>query len=205
MRKILCAIAVIAIATFAASVAIGGAQEQPPPNTPVQAPDPAAPARPACTVTMHRYHVALRWALRYGDRGGDYYALSIKPRAAKRVVAMRKCVSEFGSTYQHRLMLRDWRKRKHEWNFARYIDHVTPYGEWAIPTYIVMCESGGDYGVPNKGGSGATGAYQIMDDTWARQGGLRYAKRAMYAPDYAQHIVAGRIWASGGASQWACS
>src|SRR5262249_35173370 len=38
-------------------------------------------------------------------------------------------------------------------------------GPYSIPTYIVMCESGGDYGAVNPS-SGAGGAYQILPSTW---------------------------------------
>ncbi len=43
-------------------------------------------------------------------------------------------------------------------------------GPYSIPTYIVMCESGGNYGAVNAS-SGAGGAYQILPSTWALYGG----------------------------------
>src|SRR4051794_39328948 len=43
-------------------------------------------------------------------------------------------------------------------------------GPYAIPTYIVMCESGGNYHALNPS-SGAGGAYQILPSTWAAYGG----------------------------------
>ena len=43
-------------------------------------------------------------------------------------------------------------------------------GPYSIPTYIVMCESGGNYGAVNPS-SGAGGAYQILPSTWALYGG----------------------------------
>ncbi len=43
-------------------------------------------------------------------------------------------------------------------------------GPYSIPTYIVMCESGGDYGALNPS-SGAGGAYQILPSTWEAYGG----------------------------------
>ena len=43
-------------------------------------------------------------------------------------------------------------------------------GPYAIPTYIVMCESGGNYRAYNAS-SGAGGAYQILPSTWETYGG----------------------------------
>lgn len=85
----------------------------------------------------------------------------------------------------------------------RRLDALTPYGEYAIPTYIVMCESGGNFGALNP--SGAGGAYQIIPSTWAAYGGLAYAPSAVSASEEAQHIVAGRIWSDVGASAWVCA
>ena len=43
-------------------------------------------------------------------------------------------------------------------------------GDWAIPSAIVMCESGGNFGAVNPS-SGAGGAYQILPSTWRLYGG----------------------------------
>ena len=43
-------------------------------------------------------------------------------------------------------------------------------GPYSIPTYIVMCESGGNYHALNAS-SGAGGAYQILPSTWRAYGG----------------------------------
>src|SRR4029077_17777237 len=43
-------------------------------------------------------------------------------------------------------------------------------GPYSIPTYIVMCESGGNYHALNPS-SGAGGAYQILPSTWRAYGG----------------------------------
>jgi len=75
-------------------------------------------------------------------------------------------------------------------------------GKWAIPTAIVMCESGGNYHAVNAGGSGAGGAYQIMPSTWAAHGGHGLPQDA---PPAEQDRIAGLIWNGGaGRSQWAC-
>ena len=75
-------------------------------------------------------------------------------------------------------------------------------GAFAIPRYIVMCESGGDYRKWNNRGSGASGAYQIMPGTWKNYGGS--GKAAAYASPAEQDRVAARIWAAEGSRPWSC-
>lgn len=74
-------------------------------------------------------------------------------------------------------------------------------GPYSIPTYIVMCESGGDYGALNPS-SGAGGAYQILPSTWESYGG----KGAPHeAPKAEQDRIAAEIWADSGGSAWVCA
>lgn len=74
-------------------------------------------------------------------------------------------------------------------------------GPYSIPTYIVMCESGGDYGALNSS-SGAGGAYQILPSTWEAYGG----KGAPHeAPKAEQDRIAAEIWADSGGSAWVCA
>jgi septal ring factor EnvC (AmiA/AmiB activator) len=73
-------------------------------------------------------------------------------------------------------------------------------GPYAIPTYIVMCESGGDYGAVNPS-SGAGGAYQILPSTWELYGGQGEPQNASKAE---QDRIAGEIWADSGSSAWVC-
>jgi peptidoglycan hydrolase CwlO-like protein len=75
-------------------------------------------------------------------------------------------------------------------------------GPWAIPTAIVMCESGGQDLPPNA--AGASGYYQIIPSTWAAYGGTGPA--AYLASEAEQNAVAAKIWDGGaGASNWVCS
>ncbi len=73
-------------------------------------------------------------------------------------------------------------------------------GPYSIPTYIVMCESGGNYGALNPS-SGAGGAYQILPSTWALYGGHGAPQDA---PKAEQDRIAGEIWADSGSSAWVC-
>jgi septal ring factor EnvC (AmiA/AmiB activator) len=73
-------------------------------------------------------------------------------------------------------------------------------GPYSIPTYIVMCESGGNYGALNPS-SGAGGAYQILPSTWELYGGQGEPQNA---PKAEQDRIAGEIWADSGPSAWVC-
>ncbi|HYP56229.1 MAG TPA: transglycosylase family protein, partial [Solirubrobacterales bacterium] len=74
-------------------------------------------------------------------------------------------------------------------------------GPYSIPTYIVMCESGGDYGALNPS-SGAGGAYQILPSTWESYGGEGAPHEA---PKAEQDRIAAEIWADSGGSAWVCA
>ena len=73
-------------------------------------------------------------------------------------------------------------------------------GPFSIPSYIVMCESGGNYGAVNPA-SGAGGAYQILPSTWALYGGQGAPQDA---PKAEQDRIAAEIWADSGPSAWVC-
>jgi septal ring factor EnvC (AmiA/AmiB activator) len=73
-------------------------------------------------------------------------------------------------------------------------------GDWAIPAYIVMCESGGNYQAVNPS-SGAGGAYQILPSTWKLYGGKGLPQDASPAE---QDRIAALIWADSGTSAWSC-
>ncbi len=74
-------------------------------------------------------------------------------------------------------------------------------GPYSIPTYIVMCESGGNYSALNPS-SGAGGAYQILPSTWELYGGRGLPHEASKAE---QDRIAAEIWADSGPSAWACA
>ncbi len=73
-------------------------------------------------------------------------------------------------------------------------------GPYSIPTYIVMCESGGDYSALNPS-SGAGGAYQIMPETWEAYGGTGLPHEASKAE---QDRIAALIYADSGTAPWVC-
>jgi peptidoglycan hydrolase CwlO-like protein len=73
-------------------------------------------------------------------------------------------------------------------------------GPYSIPSYIVMCESGGNYGAVNPS-SGAGGAYQILPSTWHLYGGQGNPQDA---PKSEQDRIAAEVWADSGSSAWVC-
>jgi chromosome segregation ATPase len=74
-------------------------------------------------------------------------------------------------------------------------------GDWAIPAYIVMCESGGNFQAINPS-SGAGGAYQILPSTWRLYGGTGLPQDASPAE---QSRIAAQIWADSGSGAWECA
>lgn len=74
-------------------------------------------------------------------------------------------------------------------------------GPYAIPTYIVMCESGGNYRALNPS-SGAGGAYQILPSTWRAYGGKGLPHQASKAE---QDRIAAMIWRDSGPGAWMCA
>src|SRR5215212_402849 len=75
------------------------------------------------------------------------------------------------------------------------------FGDWAIPSSIVQCESGGNFGAVNPS-SGAGGAYQILPSTWRLYGG---AGAPQDASPGQQSAVAAQIWRDSGPSAWECA
>lgn len=74
-------------------------------------------------------------------------------------------------------------------------------GPYSIPTYIVICESGGNYRALNPS-SGAGGAYQILPSTWRAYGGSGLPHLASKAE---QDRIAAIIWRQDGPGAWSCA
>jgi hypothetical protein len=165
--------------------------------TPVEQPAVPTPT-PSCVKTFDQQD------LRQYLRAVFLNRPTIGKAAKKRLARMLRC--QRGGA-RARFLSRRYRKkiskRREAWLAER---KLTPFGAWAIPAYIVFCESHGNFRARNAVSS-AGGAYQILDTTWRAHGGTAYADShpAAVAPPLEQHKIAGRIWRSGGASQWACA
>lgn len=84
----------------------------------------------------------------------------------------------------------------------RAYHRLTPYvglgSRFAIPVYIVACESGGDWNAVNPS-SGAFGAYQELPSTYSA-----YC-HSCDGSHMDQHRVARDVWNSVGPGAWACA
>jgi predicted nucleic acid-binding Zn-ribbon protein len=74
-------------------------------------------------------------------------------------------------------------------------------GPYSIPSSIVMCESGGNYGAVNPS-SGAGGAYQILPSTWQLYGGKGSPQNGSKQQ---QDQIASQIWSDSGSGAWECA
>jgi hypothetical protein len=86
----------------------------------------------------------------------------------------------------------------HRTRIRKAFAYYTPYGPYAIPGYIVACESGGSWSAYNP--SGAAGIYQLMPE-WGRPFPVRTWKDKL-----THHRIAYDLYAGGaGASNWVCA
>lgn len=158
--------------------------------------DPAPPSAPTmavqtadtkCPRGLHSI-ADYRW---YGGRA--YKRERVSRRAHLRLAYMLKCQH---SAPALRLVAR-YHKRFKAARVQRQREAAcTPYGEWAIPGYIVMRESGGR-NVPNRQGSDASGFYQILRSTWLGAGGPNIPGVRFLAMAFAkgvQDCIANRLY-----------
>jgi hypothetical protein len=99
-------------------------------------------------------------------------------------------------------MKRTWQRDRQRFGRHRAFRLIAPYPGggtyWAIPYYIVYCESRGEWTAYNP--SGAAGPYQIMAE-WGRP-----YPAVTWTQKMANHRIAAEIYAGGaGASNWACA
>ena len=128
----------------------------------------------------------------YSHVGGDFRAATVIRKQTRALRDLRRNARRKMQARKRFRLIRD------RWRWHRRIDRVTVYGKWAIPSYVVACESGGAWGAYNP--SGAAGPYQIMP-MWGRPFPAT-TPRTMAA----HHLIAARIWAGGsGASNWVCA
>lgn len=98
----------------------------------------------------------------------------------------------------HRLRAFLKKQKRAFYQYRRTGGPLTPYGKWAIPSYIVACESGGSWSAYNS--SGAAGPYQIMPEH-----GRPFPANS-WREKMAHHRIAGDLYAGGsGASNWVCA
>ena len=116
--------------------------------------------------------------------------------AAERSAALAKLKSRIGQWVQEIQAAEAASREAAEETVGRWLG-----GPYSIPTYIVMCESGGNYSAVNPS-SGAGGAYQVLPSTWDLYGGEGAPQDA---PKAEQDRIAAEIWADSGGSAWVCA
>jgi hypothetical protein len=102
-----------------------------------------------------------------------------------------------------RAMRKHWKRERGSYGRYRALRLIAPYPGggtwWAIPYYIVYCESGtsGLWAAANP--SGAVGPYQLLG--W----GAPYPATT-WRDKMANHRIAAAVWAGGaGAGNWVCA
>ena len=105
----------------------------------------------------------------------------------------RACDTRIGRKYARKLE----RRQRHQ-------EALEMASGWAIPWYIVYCESKGINRPVIEGAPRGKGFYQIEPGTWDAYGGSPPNEAAAH-PKAEQDRVARRIWNEAGASQWECS
>lgn len=116
-------------------------------------------------------------------------------KRAVRIAKVRGQLSDFRT--RHRRLFRQVQASEEA------LASITPYdcgvhGSFAIPCYVVECESHFDWGAVNPS-SGAFSAYQFLPSTYA--GVCETCDRSR--PDL--HLAASRVWARSGGSEWECA
>jgi len=132
----------------------------------------------------------------------------VRPAERRRLHRMKRCAAtpwhtrrmgqlERRARAEHRARRRQRLERRRE--RRELLPYRGPDGRrWAIPWYIVRCESGGSWSAYNP--SGAAGPYQIMP-----MHGRPWPVRTR-ADRWEHHRIAARLWAGGrGAHNWVCA
>lgn len=138
------------------------------------------------------------------------------------IAAQRKWLSCAANPKSRRKMQAAWKELRTDYYSARsarlWRNRVTPYygctslggcHRWAIPAYIVDCESGGRY----HSSSAPNGAYSLLAaplqgvPTWEswRPGWAAGYSLPYEAPAKAQDEAAHRLWVAYGSSPWECA
>lgn len=134
-----------------------------------------------------------------------FCAVCVPAMAGNHVCHTRACVLRVAA--KHKRADARWCQRHRACRarvaYRRALRRVAPYRgphgtRWAIPWYVIACESHGNWDAYNP--SGAAGPYQLMP-MW----GAPYPARTR-AQKLANHRIAARLWAGGsGAHNWECA
>lgn len=170
------------------------------------APAEAAPDRGAvdsvcASVRDHNQKAQKVFRVKLGGEGGSFHGHQPTEQQLYDLALMRNCMEEQNRA-KYKLMRGAYRKLSARNRWYRYIDSITPYGphdEWAIPFYIVHCESSSEGYWPADNPSGAIGPYQLLG-----KGAMWPANTPTAMADH--HVKAYNLYDGGnGASHWVCA
>lgn len=167
-----------------------------------QAPEGGVTVAPPCAKPWQHNKFVRKHVWRYwvGGHGGDFRAVVPTKKALAKAQKMRECQRQHQNHVGLHKELHYAHYMKRQWRFYHKIDLITPYGEWAIPSSIVMCESHEEWTGrwSYNRSSGAAGPYQLLG--W----GAPYPAYSIYQKAE-NHMIAARVWAGGrGRSNWVC-
>lgn len=140
----------------------------------------------------------------------------VKNKERRRVKKHKKCLLKKSSKKRVQQQRKSKRKRFLKYRNkkiakTKFRREVTPYncgvhGWFAIPCYIVQCESRFNKRAKNSHSS-AGGWYQIINTTWYAYGGSKngHYHVAAHASAKEQHIVAKKILRGQGLNAWLCA
>jgi hypothetical protein len=164
----------------------------------LEAKDPA----PCAPVSAHNDLVKKTFRYSVGGYGGDFRVKPIRTQNYERLGEMRAC---WKRVYREAYVVekRVWRRERATYRDYAYLDRITPYGEWAIPEYVVRRESwnSGKYNAINHGGCGGRGCYGYAQFDWAWWTGAcaKYARMyGSWQSPAAQHRCAYYLMNNGG-------
>jgi hypothetical protein len=157
-------------------------------STPIHTPPPRS-----CTAATFKAFSAKVWSRGNWKRG--------KPKKTT-ITAKGKRLHCAPSASHRKAMARTWRTDKLRYGRYRALRLIAPYPGggtwWAIPYYIVYCESRGEWLAYNP--SGAAGPYQLMPEHGAPYPATTWHEKMSV------HRTAAALYAGGtGASNWVCA
>lgn len=181
----------------------------------------ASEKKPECVRVAEYKRILKKKVIRFSHTGGNYIHYKIKNRGERRLLRMKNCARKAGLKRRLHDMKKVTYHRRLTWRAHRYVNLITVYGQWAIPSSIVGRESGGDICAMNPE-STAGGYYQFIDSTWysmmARltkrmktilrrlgwNGGITYASHhpAACLHPALQHMAGYIAWNGGNNSHW---
>lgn len=169
------------------------------------APDRGATDAPCGTVYEHNQKAVKVFAVRVGGKGGDFHGHKPTEKQLYDLAVMRTCMKRADRS-KYKLMRGAYEKRAAKNREYRYLDRITPYGEWGVPEYVVNRESATAsppyyraYNPPPGGcsGNGCIG-YAQLDADWFNRGCAPFLRYGSVWSPAVQHRCVNYLMQNGG-------